>query len=175
METPGIILLHACCGPCATASIERLQEDGWKVDLFYSNSNISPDYEYRKRLEGLVKTAEYFGLNWFEDDYNHESWLHKIAGTENEREQGARCSLCFSYSLGRTSQCAAAGGYDGFTTTLTVSPHKNSSILYEIGNLNGNFIEYNFKKKNGYKRSVELSDAIGLYRQNYCGCEFSVR
>lgn len=169
------ILLHVCCGPCATASIERLLEDDWAVDLFYSNSNISPKDEYDKRLEGIVKTAEYFNVSWFADSYDHDSWLSAVSGLENEPERGLRCGACFNYSLGRTASRAEKDGYDGFTTSLSISPHKDSKLLFEKGYGAGKFIEYNFKKKNGYKRSIELAEDIGLYRQNYCGCEFSIR
>ena len=174
------MLLHVCCGPCATSSAERLLNEGWEVDLFYSNSNIFPESEYDKRLEGVRRTAEWFGLKWFEDRYDHEDWLAAVAGYESEPEKGARCGICFGYSLNRTAESAAAGGYDGFCTTLTVSPHKVSGVLFQkgaavAGEKGVRFHEYDFKKKDGYKRSILLSDKIGLYRQNYCGCEFSMR
>ena len=174
------MLLHVCCGPCSTSSIERLIEDGWTVDVFFSNSNIFPEDEYRKRLEGAKKTAEYFKTGFIVDEYNHEAWLEAVAGFEDEPEKGLRCGICFAYSLGRTAERAAEGGYDGFTTTLSVSPHKVSRVLFEKGrsaadNLQASFIEYDFKKKDGYKKSIELSKKLGLYRQQYCGCEFSFR
>jgi len=167
------ILLHTCCGPCATASVERLLEDGWEVDLFYSNSNINTPDEYRRRLDGVIKTADYFGLQWHEDEYLHDAWLKTVEGFENEPERGRRCGLCFKYSLSRTA-AASICGYNGYSTTLTISPHKNSKLLFEIGNSEGNFIEYDFKKKNGFFRSIELSKQLELYRQQYCGCEFSM-
>lgn len=174
------ILLHVCCGPCSTSSIQRLIEDGWSIDLFYSNSNIYPEDEYRKRLEGASKTAEYFNINIIEDDYEHHRWLDAVSGFENEPEKGLRCGLCFRYSLRRTAERASSGGYDGFATTLTVSPHKISKVLFEQGKeaaagYGSSFIEYDFKKKDGYKKSIELSKMLGLYRQHYCGCEFSFR
>ena len=189
MESEKKILLHVCCGPCATASIERLLEDGWKVDLFYSNSNISPRDEYDKRLEGVKKTAEYFGVGWSEDQYDHDAWLSAVAGFEAEPERGARCGICFEFGLGRTAEKARQLGYDGFTSTLSISPHKNSRVLFSAGHAAETgkaepegvlesrpvFVEYDFKKKNGFKRSTDLAIEIGLYRQNYCGCEFSIR
>ena len=175
MSEPGRILLHVCCGPCATASIERLIEDGWSVELFYSNSNISPREEYLKRLEGAAKTAEYFGVKLIEDEYDHAAWLAVVKGLEDEPERGARCAVCFSYSLSRAAEYAAAGEYAGFTTSLSISPYKNSAVLFQTGSAAGRFIEYNFKKRDGYKRSIELAKEIGLYRQEYCGCEFSYR
>ncbi|MDC7226679.1 MAG: epoxyqueuosine reductase QueH [Spirochaetales bacterium] len=173
MKQGKLILLHTCCGPCATASVERLLEDGWSVELFYSNSNIAPEDEYDKRLKGVIKTADYFGIEWSADEYDHEAWLQAVRGLENEPERGERCAVCFGYSFGRAAEKAAGGDYDGFTTTLSISPYKDSKLLYRKGAEAGGFIEYNFKKQNGYKRSIELSAAIGLYRQNYCGCEFS--
>ena len=169
------ILLHVCCGPCATASIERLIEDGWQVDLFFSNSNILSRAEYDKRLESAEKTAEYFKLKLLNDAYDHQLWLNAIKGLEDEPERGARCSVCFGYSLRRTAEAADAGGYDGFTTTLSISPYKDSSVLFSSGNSAGRFIEYNFKKKDGFKRSLELSKELNLYRQGFCGCEFSAK
>lgn len=168
------ILLHACCGPCATVCIERLLIDNWHVDVFYSNSNIYPESEWLKRFESLEKTTNYFNVNLYYDEYNHKDWLKHIKGFELEPERGQRCSLCFKFSFKQASLKARAEGYNGFTTSLTVSPHKNSTIIFDIGNSMGNFKEYNFKKKDGYKRSLELSEKIGLYRQNYCGCEFSI-
>ena len=175
MDKKGRMLLHTCCGPCASASVERLIEDGWAVDLFFSNSNIFPGDEYLKRLEGAVRTAEYFGVRCLEDSYQHEQWLKVISGLENEPERGKRCLQCFNYSLKRTSKKAAEEGYDGFATSLTISPHKPAGAIFEIGKTTANFIEYDFKKRNGFKRSIELSKEMGLYRQSYCGCEFSMR
>ncbi|MDC7125900.1 MAG: epoxyqueuosine reductase QueH [Spirochaetales bacterium] len=174
-DTNKKLLLHVCCGPCATSSIERLLEDGWEVDLFYCNSNISPKTEWDKRLEGVDKVASYFNLKWFSDEYTHSIWLDSVKGYENEPEKGSRCSVCFDFSFKRASEAALKGYYQGFSTTLTVSPHKNSKIIFDLANGYGNFIEYNFKKRDGYKRSLELSNKLGLYRQNYCGCEFSIR
>ncbi len=174
MNSSDRILLHVCCGPCATSSIERLLEDDWKVDLFYSNSNISTYDEYLKRLEGVMKVADYFKIDWFEDEYMHPSWLKAVAGLEAEPERGRRCDRCFGFSLARTAFIAEQGQYKGFTSTLSVSPHKNSARLFEAGKTAGNYIEYDFKKKDGYKRSIELAGELGLYRQNFCGCEFSI-
>ncbi|MBI9105376.1 MAG: epoxyqueuosine reductase QueH [Spirochaetales bacterium] len=166
------LLLHTCCGPCATASVERLLDEGWAVDLFYSNSNILSYDEYQRRLEGVLKIAGYFKVGLVEDEYDHDAWLCEIKGLEAEPEKGSRCGVCFEYSLGRTA--AVSGGYSGWATTLTISPHKNSKLIFEIGKKAGGFIEYDFKKKNGFARSIELSKKLDLYRQQYCGCEFSM-
>ncbi len=168
------ILLHTCRGPCATASVERLLDDGWEVDLYYSNSNIDTLDEYRRRLDGVIKTADYFHVNWIEDEYLHSQWLSAVEGLESEPERGSRCGVCFEFSLARTA-AAAAGNYSGYSTTLTISPHKNSKLLFNIGHEYGNYLEWDFKKKDGFKRSIELSKELGLYRQQYCGCEFSLQ
>ena len=169
------ILLHTCCGPCASASVERLLEDGWAVDMYYSNSNIATRDEFLKRLEGAAAVAEYFGVGFIEDGYEHLKWLAAVRGYEDQPEKGSRCGICFDFSLGRTAAYAAACGYDGFTTTLTISPHKSSDLLFRTGRSKGPFIEYDFKKKNGFARSIELSKELDLYRQQFCGCEFSIR
>ncbi len=175
MNTEKRILLHVCCGPCSTASIERLLDDQWDVDIFFSNSNIAPYQEYCTRLDAARRVADFFKLQLIEDSYDHEKWLEHIAGFEQEPERGARCGLCFEYSLTRTAEFCQKGGYSGYTTSLTVSPHKNSDLIFSIGKKIGGFIEYNFKKKDGFKRSIELSRQLELYRQDYCGCEFSMR
>ena len=169
------ILLHVCCGPCATASIERLLSDGWEVDLFFSNSNLASIDEYYLRLEAAEKTAEHFGLKLTADEYDHDAWLDAVKGLEAEPEKGGRCSVCFAFSLERTARAAESDTYDGFTTSLSISPHKNSSVIFSNGRAAGDFIEYNFKKNEGFKRSIELSEQLDLYRQDFCGCEFSIR
>ena len=169
----GKILLHTCCGPCATASVERLLGEGWSVDMFFSNSNINSLDEYRLRLDAAADVAAHFGVKLIDDGYNHSAWLDSVRGYESEPEKGGRCAICFGYSFRRTA--AAVSGYDGFTSTLSISPHKNSAVIFKTGTEAGPFIEYDFKKKNGFGRSIELSKQLGLYRQAYCGCEFSIR
>jgi predicted adenine nucleotide alpha hydrolase (AANH) superfamily ATPase len=143
--------------------------------MFFSNHNIAPIEEYDKRLEAARKLAGEWGVELIEDTYDHEAWLTAIEGYEDEPERGLRCGKCFDYSLGRTSAYALKHGFDSFTTTLTVSPHKISKMLFEIGKKYPGYEAWDFKKKDGFKRSNELSRELGLYRQNYCGCEFSLR
>lgn len=169
------ILLHVCCGPCSTASIERLFELGWKPVLYFSNSNIHPYQEFIKRYGEAVKVAGFNDLEIYMDEYDHDSWLGRVRGHEDDPEHGARCSLCFRYSLERAAAKAAELGIAHFTTTLTVSRFKSSPAIFRQGEDLAGFEAIDFKKKNGFNRSVELSRMLGLYRQNWCGCEFSHR
>ncbi len=169
------ILLHTCCAPCAAPSAERLVLDGYKVVLYFSNFNIHPAVEYLKRLKHARKLAEKMNLVIEEDQYDHDEWLRHIQGLENEPEQGARCRKCFEFSLMRTSQMAERLDIPAFATTLTISPHKVSRTIFEIGAQFPRFLPIDFKKKGGFLRSIELSEEYDLYRQSYCGCEFSKR
>jgi len=169
------ILLHTCCAPCATASTLRLLKDDYDVTFFFSNSNIFPREEYEKRLENTRKLADILHVPLIEDDYDHASWRQWIRGLEGEPERGKRCEKCFYFSLERTSTKAKELHIPYFTTTLTISPYKISSVIFQIGRQFPGFVEYNFKKKDGYKKSIELSRKWDLYRQNYCGCEYSMR
>ncbi len=169
------ILLHACCAPCAAPSALRLAEQHRDVLLFYSNSNIYPYEEYLKRLEQLQKLASRYQMPIYTDTWDHEAWLEAVHGYEDEPEGGERCRRCFAFNLARARRKADELGIELFTTTLTLSPHKNSPLIFSIAGELGGFLEENFKKKNGFARSVELSRELNLYRQDYCGCEFSMR
>lgn len=169
------ILVHICCAPCATASVERVLLEGQEPVLFFCNSNIWPEEEHEKRLAAARILAEKLDVVIEEDQYDHAAWLEKIAGLEEEPEKGARCSKCFEYSLARTAEMAERLGIPKFCTTLTVSPHKVSRVIFEIGATFNGFEPIDFKKKNGFMRSLELSKEMDLYRQGYCGCEFSIR
>ncbi len=169
------ILLHCCCAPCAAPSAERLVLAGREVVLYFSNFNISPLEEYQKRLEHARKLAQQMNLVIEEDQYDHAEWLAHIRGLENEPEKGKRCEKCFEFSLRRTDQMAGRLGIEAFATTLTLSPHKVSRIIFEIGKQFPRFEPIDFKKQGGFLRSIELSEEYDLYRQNYCGCEFSRR
>lgn len=171
------LLLHCCCGSCATHVIERLSSY-FDIELYYSNSNISPEEEYNLRLEDLKKIAKHYGLPLHVSEYNHDNWLSLVRGFENEAEGGKRCGLCFRYRLEDTAKKAKELGMDVFATTLTISPHKDSLTINQTGKYTAlkNKIDYlvsDFKKNNGFKKSVELSKKHNLHRQNYCGCEFS--
>jgi len=175
MNTPERLLLHTCCAPCATTCAERLIASGCETVLFFSNSNIYPEEEYLRRLENAIRLALILNLKLEEDSYDHEAWLRHIRGFENEPEQGMRCVKCFEFNLARTAGAAALMQFPAFTTTLTVSRYKPSAKIFEAGKAFPAFVPFDFKKLNGYSRSIELSKAYNLYRQNYCGCEFSRR
>ena len=169
------ILLHVCCGPCSTSSVERLLSEGYEPVLFFSDSNIFPESEFLKRYENLLIVARRHGLEVILDDYDHEAWREAVKGHEEDREHGERCSLCFRFNLLRTAAKARELGIDEFTTTLTVSRFKSSAVIFGVAEDLEGVQRIDFKKKDGFNRSVQLSREYGLYRQDYCGCEFSLR
>jgi hypothetical protein len=175
MKLTDRILLHVCCAPCSTAVIERLKEQGYDIKLFFSNSNIHPAEEFNKRIDEARKIALMLNLDLIEDAYDHDAWLAHISGLEDEPERGKRCLKCFAYSLGKTCIMAQKIGLPGFTTTLTVSRHKSSRDIFSIGSTLPGFLTMDFKKQDGYTRSIILTKQFELYRQGYCGCEFSKR
>lgn len=175
MEKGEKILLHVCCGPCSTSSIERLLSLDYRPVLYFSNSNIDTHEEFEKRYSELLKVAKLNNLSVIKDDYDHASWREAVRGYENEREGGERCSHCFDFNLNRAYLKAKELGIKYFTTTLTVSRFKNSAKIFSIGKKYEGFEEIDFKKKDGFNRSIVLSKEMNLYRQNYCGCEFSKR
>lgn len=159
--------------------IERLKDE-YDLTLFYYNPNIEPKEEYEKRKAEEQKVCQHFGIPFVEGDYENDAWLLFVKGLENEREGGARCSKCFEFRLNKTAEYAKENGFDLFATTLSVSPHKNTILINQIGENIKNikkidFLSENFKKKDGYLRSIQLSKELGLYRQNYCGCHFARR
>ncbi len=174
------LLLHSCCGPCSSACIERLSQY-FDITIFYYNPNIYPKQEYEKRLstqEQLVKNFQNIRVTSL--PYDENQYLSQVKGLESEREGGARCDKCFYLRLKKTAQFAKENGYDYFGTTLTVSSHKDEQKVNRIGEEISNeikipFLYADFKKHDGYKRSIELSKQFNLYRQNYCGCRFSIR
>ena len=168
------LLLHICCAPCGGGCVERLLGEGRKVRLFYSNGNIATREEFDRRLGSVKVLARHFGVELEVDEYDHAAYLAAVAGLENEPERGARCSRCFAFNLGRTARRAAELGLP-FATTLTVSPHKNSSVIFAAGGEHPNFEAIDFKKRDGFLRSNRIARELGFYRQNFCGCEFSLR
>lgn len=148
------------------------------MTLFYSNANIAPQEEWQKRLDAVQALAHHYDLPLLVDAPTHDDWLTQVAsGLEEEPERGKRCERCFRYSLARAFAATTKGGYDAFTTSLTVSPHKVSAMIFEAGKeLSATqFLTMDFKKNNGFKHSLELTEKLGLYRQSYCGCEFSIK
>ena len=175
------LLLHACCAPCSSYCIEYLHKY-FNITLFFYNPNIFPAEEYTHRVNELKRLVAEMGLTIpvLEAENDSESFYALAKGRESLREGGARCFDCYRLRLEKTAQLAKEKRFDYFTTTLSISPLKNSAKLREIGlELEGEYgvknLPSDFKKKEGYKRSIELSKKHNLYRQNYCGCEYSVR
>ena len=181
-KTPSL-LLHSCCAPCSSYVIEYLSKY-FNITILYYNPNISPYSEYEKRKQEqirLVKTMDVVNpVSFLDCDYDNNLYEDAICGLELEPERGKRCHVCFNLRLDKTASMARDNDFDYFGTTLTVSPYKDSVIINTIGKeleekYNVSFLSSDFKKKNGYKRSIELSKEYGLYRQNYCGCKYSKR
>lgn len=178
------ILLHICCAPCATHCVEFLRAHDYEPTLFFSNSNIMPLEEYQRRLETAQVYAQAVNAQLVVDSNEHAAWRAAVQGLEHEPEKGARCTICFTFNLTRTARYAASHGFAEFTTSLTVSPHKPSVRVFEAGyqaaeavrsdgSIQPVFQPFDFKKKNGFLRSLELSRTFNLYRQSYCGCRLS--
>lgn len=175
------LLLHACCAPCSSASLERVAPY-FDVTVFYYNPNITDEAEYRIRVEEEKRLIDAmplpYPIGFLEGAYEPERFLTAARGLEREPEGGARCMACFALRLSEAVTTAEALGFDYVATTLTISPLKNADALNRIGSelAAGKRVQWlptDFKKKNGYKRSIDLSREYGLYRQNFCGCEFS--
>ena len=173
------LLLHSCCGPCSSSVIERLKEY-FDITVLYYNPNIEPREEYEKRKGEQIRLLNEFNIKYMDILYLNEEYHERIIGYENEPENGARCPLCYELRMEKTAKLAKENNFDYFCTTLTVSPHKPSKIINEIGIKLQNIYEIkyllsDFKKEDGYKRSIELSKEYNLYRQDYCGCFYSRR
>lgn len=173
------LLLHVCCAPCSSYVLEYLGEH-FEITAYYYNPNISPESEYILRLDELKRLVRETksGAAVVAGEYEPERFFELAKGREAEPEGGERCALCYRLRLGKSGEYAAANGFDYFTTTLSISPYKNAEKLNTIGGeiaqkLGIKYLYSDFKKKNGYKRSIELSKEYGLYRQDYCGCVFS--
>ena len=177
------LLLHVCCAPCSSYVLEYLSEF-YEITVFYYNPNISPEEEYRKRVDEekrfISEITPKHPVHFLEGRYEPERWREAIRGLEAEKEGGARCTVCFGVRLEETARICREGGYDCMTTTLTISPLKDADRLNRIGaemaeKYGVTWLPSDFKKKGGYLRSIELSRKHGLYRQNFCGCSFSRR
>lgn len=181
-ETP-TLLLHSCCAPCSSYVLEYLS-NYFKITIFYYNPNISPKEEFDKRIEEQKRLINELPVKnkveFIEGKYDNDKYENSIKGLEQEKEGGSRCHICYRLRLEETAKIAKEKGFDYFTTTLSISPYKNAKVLNEIGEelgkiYNISYLYADFKKKNGYKRSIELSRIYNLYRQDYCGCEYSKR
>lgn len=177
------LLLHACCAPCSSAVLERIG-NFFEISILYYNPNITEKEEYEKRIVEIKKLISMihpkYKVSLIEGDYNPEKFFEMAKGLEKEPERGKRCYKCYEMRLEETAKIAEKLGFNHFATTLTLSPHKNSNWINEIGEeltkkYNTNYLYSDFKKKNGYKRSIELSKKYNLYRQDYCGCIYSKR
>ncbi|WP_294786485.1 epoxyqueuosine reductase QueH [uncultured Eubacterium sp.] len=178
------LLLHACCAPCSSYVLEYLAEY-FHITVFFYNPNITDAAEYYKRVEEEKRLIQElpvkYPVSFIEGTYEPERFVAKVKGLEHVPEGGARCEKCFALRLAETAKLAQEETFDYFTTSLTISPLKNAALLNEVGEAmaaeycheDTAFLNSDFKKKNGYKRSVELSEIYGLYRQDYCGCVYS--
>ena len=176
------LLLHSCCGPCSSYVLDVLTKH-FDVTLLYYNPNIYPSEEYQKRLAEQLRLLDEMpfkkSVSYMACEYDEGEFLQAAKGLESEREGGARCERCFRLRLNKTAFEAQKNGFDYFTTTLSVSPHKNAQMLNEIGKelekeYGVKYLYADFKKKDGYKKSVKLSEEYNLYRQDYCGCRFAL-
>ena len=173
------LLLHMCCAGCSPHVIGLLQKD-YEVTGFFYNPNIHPEEEYFLRRDEAKSLAEKIHIELLCGEYDVSEWFRSIKGMEHEPEGGRRCDVCFRMRLERTAQRAREDSFDIMTTTLTISPHKNAETINRIGRevvekYGVHFLESNFKKKDGFKKTTDLCKELGLYRQNYCGCVYSTR
>lgn len=173
------LLLHACCGPCSSYVIEYLSKY-FDITIYYYNPNIYPKEEYKRRLDELKKFVKVFNnkVKVIEELYNEEDYNKAVKNLEHLGEKSIRCYECYKFRMEKAASFAEENRYDYFTTTLSISPHKNSNWINEIGGIlekeyGIKYLYSDFKKKNGYKRSLELSKEYKLYRQDYCGCIYS--
>lgn len=173
------LLLHVCCGPCATHVVDLLKETYHPVGFFY-NPNLYPKQEYYKRLQAAAQVYRRHRVALWVPPFKQEDWLDIVRGLEKEPEGGRRCEICIRHRLDVTAWMAEAASLQAFATTLTISPRKNSRRINKIGSdlsksYGISFLEADFKKKDGFVQSVQKSKELGLYRQDYCGCCFSMR
>jgi Uncharacterized protein conserved in bacteria len=177
------LLLHSCCAPCSSYVLEYLSNN-FEITIFYFNPNIYPMEEYTRRVEEQQRLIEAMPLqkqvHFLQGSYQPDAFYQIVKGMEYEEEGGERCFACYEQRLREAAKMASENNFDYFTTTLSISPHKNAEKLNEIGErlakeYGVSYLPSDFKKKNGYKRSIELSKEYNLYRQDYCGCVFSKR
>ena len=173
------VLLHICCGPCATHVIESLVPD-YEVTGYFFNPNIHPPEEYLRRLQAAREVCARFGVQFIEEPPYPGKFREAVRGLECEPENGARCLVCYGLRLERAASEAARGLHDLLATTLTLGPMKKAAVINPIGveearRAGVRFLEADWKKHDGFRRSCELSREFGIYRQHYCGCEFSMR
>ncbi len=171
------IALHICCGVCAAGVVERLTAEGHVVHGYFYNPNIYPEEEYHKRLSETIKVSRLMNFHLEVGPYSWQHWQKEVSSFVNEPEGGLRCEICFRIRLQKTYQYMRDIGTDVFSTTLTVSPHKSARVINIIGKEIGSesYLERDYKKRDGFKRAMELAREWNLYRQRYCGCIYSMR
>ncbi len=170
----GVILLHACCAICSGYPISLLKEMGYSPVVYFCNPNLDTEEEFNRRLEAQKTVCEHFGVELIIEEYNHNEYLDYVKGLETEPERGSRCDKCIELRLQQAAKKAQELGIKEFTTSLVISPHKNFKKISELGKqISKNYLPLDFKKKDGFLKTNNLSKELGLYRQNYCGCEFA--
>lgn len=172
------ILLHACCGICSGYPISYLQDMGYSVVVYFYNPNIYPQEEYTRRLEAEKTLCKHFNCKLIIGEYEPEIYYNYVKGFENEPEKGLRCDKCFELRLSKSAKKAKELGIKEFTTSMVISPHKNYQKLTSIGNRiakeeNLCYLSTDFRKKDGFLKTNQISKSLNLYRQNYCGCKFA--
>lgn len=177
------LLIHSCCAPCSSYVLEYLA-NYFEITIYYYNPNIYPEEEYGRRVleqqRFIIEKPLSSKVHFIAGEYHPEDYYRKVKGLEEEEEGGKRCFVCYEFRLREAAKLASEMGFEYFTTTLSISPYKNAEKLNDIGEKIAkeygiSYLPSDFKKKNGYKRSVELSNEYNLYRQDYCGCIFSKR
>lgn len=173
------LLLHICCGPCATWAAKSLMDD-YDVVLYFYNPNIWPEEEWQKRLTAAQQVANAYELSIIVDDDDQEAWLKAAQPLAAEPEKGKRCQLCYAWRLKKTAERARADDFDYFATSLTVSPYKDKMAINQLGEIitkqeQTKYLPTDFQENNGYQKSIILSKELGLYRQKYCGCQFAAQ
>ncbi len=172
-------LLHTCCAPCSIAIIDELK-DQYGLTVFFYNPNIYPEAEYLKRKGEVVKVCKEWGVEMVDADYENNHWFELVVGLESEPEMGARCSVCFQMRLEKTAEYARENGFDIFCTSLTSGRNKKAEIINPIGKslserYGVEFLETDWKKDGRQEKGKKMIDERGIYRQNYCGCKFSIK
>ena len=174
------IILHSCCAVCSGYPLSYLKDAGYRVIVYFYNPNIFPETEYEKRLTAQKTLCKRYDTELIEEDYSPKDFYLMAKGYENEPERGKRCVRCFELRLIKTAEYACKNGIDEFTTSIAISPHKDYKKLSEIGEKIAKeyglkYLAVDFRKKDGFLKTNQISRELNLYRQNYCGCEYSLR
>ena len=171
------MLLHVCCAPCSPYVVDLLRRD-YDLTLYFYNPNIHPEEEYRLRMDEIREWTKSIGMPLIEGEYDSGAWLYQTKGLEDAPEKGKRCEVCFDKRLSKAARKTAELGFEVYGAVLTVSPHKDAAVINRIGAKQGKehgveFIEADWKKKEGYKITTRMANELGFYRQDYCGCVYS--